>query len=340
MNRETKKIVYKLAGGTGSETLQSILRCALSKHRRPADRLEPLGKDGGEVRFINLSRQHKGVTLGIFHKVTKGAAQHVIDMQKAGDEWKIFPVTARSDKRPEGEFVEGTLFFGIWKNHVVLHQTMSCRAEQFEDYLTWLFGRDGGGSDAGGVTPFEGPTPLISLDDPIPRKVRNKDRQPVTSISIASGIESAPVGTKAKTQTAAVQFTPHGDSWEGIKAIFKGIGTPIPDELKLDNALSEQDIRVRLELSCTKKKAESAAGEVLGKLGHALRHSPGDFYTVKLVDGTIIKGSEIKVESSVRVECADRLPTPESMFKAIMEYFEQLVENQTIIEQEGFGNTK
>src|SRR2546421_82763 len=112
MQRESKKIAYKIATGLADgQTLQDLLRKALTKYRRTADRLESLGADGSDVRFINANRQHQAVTFGLFHKVTKGAAQHVIDMQQKGEEWSLDSVTAKSASRPAGEFVEGTLFF-------------------------------------------------------------------------------------------------------------------------------------------------------------------------------------------------------------------------------------
>jgi hypothetical protein len=339
MQREYKKLAYKVARGVGAaQTLQELLCGAVKKYHEVGSRIHLLGADGGEARFVNFVRQHQAATFGAFHKVTKGAAQHVINMEGKGDSWEMMTVTAKSEARPHGEFVEGTLFFGVWKNHVVLHQTMSCRAEQFEDYLSWLAAKlaSDGGDDGGKV-------PQISLDDPLPKSVRAKDSQPVKNIKIAGTLESKPLGKKDKkgqTHSAAFNFTPSGGAWEGIKAILKSMGAQIQDEILLASALEDRDLRVRLELSCTKKNAQSSAGDVLGKLGHALRHTDGDFYTVQLTDGTIIKGQEIKIERPFRVECSDRLPSLESMFKAMMEFFEELVKNQTIIEQDAFGNTK
>jgi hypothetical protein len=336
MQNESKKLIYKLAGGVAaSETLQQLTKRALGKHPKAADRLEPLGESGSEVRFINSTRQHHGVTFGVFHKVTKGAAQYIIDMQAAGDEWKVSTITAKGEDRPNGEFVEGTLFFALWKNHVVLHQTSACRAEQLESYFSWLLsgGAAGGGGDGADV-------PLISLDDPVPASVRKDDDRPVKVISIASVLESKAVSGGSKAHAASFHFTPSGAVWDGIKAILGSMGIDVPAEIRLSDALEARDVRVKLELSCTSKKAESTAGEVMGKLGHALRHADGDFYTVKLTDGTIIKGKEMKVEKVVRVECVERLPVMESVFKSMMAFFEELIQNQTIIEQEGFGNIR
>jgi hypothetical protein len=334
MQRETKKLIYKLAGGLASpDNLQNMVKRLIEKCPKPDDRLETLGVSDGEVRFINLIRQHHGVTFGTFHKVTKGEAHLVIEM--AGDQWEVAPVTAKSAKRPHGEFIEGTLFFGIFKNHIVLHQTMSCRAEQFEGYLNWLAAKlhaDGGGAG--------NETPLISLDDTLPKRIRQKDSSPVKHITIASGLESKPISSLPAAQSASLNFTPSGGAWDGIKSILAAMKIPLPDEILLDGALDVRDLRVRLELFCTKKKAESSAGEVLGKLGHALRNSDGNFYSVELTDGTVIKGDDIKIEKGFPVDCQDKLPIPESMFKTMLDFFHELVENQTIIEQEKFGNVK
>lgn len=334
MQRETKKLIYKLAGGLASpDNLQNMVKRNIDKYPKPDDRLETHGVSDGEVRFINLIRQHHGVTFGTFHKVTKGSAQLVIEM--AGDQWEVAPVTAKSAKRPHGEFIEGTLFFGIFKNHIVLHQTMSCRAEHFEGYLNWLAAKhhaDGGGAG--------NETPLISLDDSLPKHIRQKDSRPVKHISIASGLETRPVSSLSTAQTTALNFTPSGGAWDGIKSILAAMNIKLPDEILLDGALDARDLRVRLELSCTKKKAESSAGEVLGKLGHALRNSDGDFYSVELTDGTVIKGNDIKIEKGFPMDCQDKLPIPESMFKTMLDFFHELVESQTIIEQEKFGNIK
>jgi hypothetical protein len=336
MQRESKKIAYKLAAGLpNGQTLQEILKKALQKYKRTADRLENLGADGSDVRFINANRQHQAVTFGLFHKVTKGAAQHVIDMEQKGDEWSLQSVTAKSATRPAGEFVEGTLFFGIWKNHVLLHQTISCRSDHFEDYVSWLIGKAKDGSS-------EGASPLVSLSDPLPKKIRAKDLMPVKNIKLHSDVDSREIPrkqTRTETTSTAVNV-PAGEAWEGVKAILRSLGTKLPPQFNLDSALARDELKVTLELKCTKKSARATAGELLRQLGHSLSHTPGDFYTITLADGTILRAKELKVETHVRVECADKLPVPESMFKAMMEYLQELIENETIIEEEAFGNAK
>src|SRR5688572_15815338 len=96
MNKESKKLIYKIASGlTPSETLQSAATEALREFRTSKERLETVGADGSMVRFINVARTHQRLLIGIFHRLTKGAGQHVIDMAGSPEAWEVGVVTAK-----------------------------------------------------------------------------------------------------------------------------------------------------------------------------------------------------------------------------------------------------
>jgi len=287
MQKERRKLTYKLASGfSGAKTLQSELGAAIKKWKKPSDRLEPLGADGSEVRFINIARTHQKMLVGVFHKLTKGAAQIIINMDGDGEAWRVETVKAQDEKRPKGEFVEGSLYFGIWKNHVLVLQTSACRAEQFQDYATWLLARsDGDGAVAGHQVP------LVSLDDPLTAPVRTKGFEEVRGIKIGAMVTTKPVRQAPAGTTKAITLKPltfklTGDVWKGIKAIFGSQGVDLPADIELDEALGAQDVRVSLELSCTKKGLASSAGVVLGQLGRTLSHVDTADVSVTLADGT------------------------------------------------------
>jgi hypothetical protein len=329
MKREYKKLIYKQVDGfSNGENLQDALHEALVRYALPAKRVEPLGADGSQVRFINVHRKHQNLIVGIFHRLTKGAGQYVISMPDSGQDWPVQLVTADksdSNEKTQREFVEGTLFFALWKNHLVMHQSNACRAEQIQSYFSWLLSRE------------QPKQYLVGFSDPLPPDLRKKSRQPVTSIKFGSSfttVSAAPVGTAKK---ARVRFKPVGEVWDGLVSILRAVKADIP-EIDLDDALAEQDIRVDLELSCSKKKSQSTAGEVLGVLGRSLSHSDADAFEVSLADGTKIRAEQMKVETDVRVECVQKQPVPEELFKSMVEWMQQLVDNKTIIEREAFGN--
>ena len=333
MQKERRKIVYRLASGTGDKTLQNELGAALRKFKTPNTRLEPLGSDGSEVRFINIARTHQKMMVGVFHKLTRGAAQIIINMDGDGDAWKVETVTAKNEKRPKGEFVEGSLYFGIWKNHVLMLQTTSCRSDQLEGYITWLLAKM--------VDDATKPTPLVSLDNPLPAPVRAKGYQQVRGIKIGADLAARPVHKSAPSpKSQAVKFTPSGEVWKGIKAIFGANGIDLSADIELEDALEQQNLRVSMELTCTKKGVESSAGAVMSQLGRAMRDVENPDFSVTLADGTVVQGDELKVSKEVSVECVDKLPVLESVFRAMVDYMEELIKAETVIETEVFGNAK
>jgi hypothetical protein len=334
MQKERRKFTYKLATGlSNGKTLQSELGSALRKKKKPNDRLEPLGTDGSEVRFINVARTHQKMLVGVFHKLTRGAAQIIINMDGDGEAWNVEPVKAQNAQRPKGEFVEGSLYFGIWKNHVIIVQ--ASLAVQFQDYVTWLIAQVA--EKDGDLTKQ---VPLISLDNPLTAPIRAKGFQQVREIKIGGTVTTKPVGKASPAKSAAVKFSPTGDMWKGIKAIFGAQGVDLPADIELEDALEQQDVRVALYLSCTKKGLDSSAGVVLGQLGHALSHNENADVSVTLADGSVVSGDELKVSTEIGVDCVDKLPVLESVVRAMVDYMEELVKVQTVVEQEAFGNVK
>jgi hypothetical protein len=339
MNKEPKKLTYKLATGTDNNTLQTLLLSALKKYSKPEKRLESLGADGAEVRFIAFTRKNQQALLGVFHKLTKGRAQEVIEMVKNGDEWPVHLVTAEADGKEPQEFVEGTLFFAIWKNHVVVHQTMACRSDFFQEHLSWLLSREDADAAAGGVSKAT----LIELADPVPPGMRKKSKLPVKQItfggSVATRVANPSHNAGAPVKHADVTFSPTGRMWKAIKDILLELKAPVPPELLLKESLAEDDLKVFLKLSCSKKKSESSAGQVLSALGKSLSHSNVPF-TITLADNSEIKGDIMKVRRPFSVECVAHHPVHESIFRCMVEYLQALIEDETIVEEEPFGNVK
>lgn len=332
MQRETKKLIYKQAEGSGRKTLQDRLTSALKRFKKPKSRLEEMGTSGSEVRFVAYWRTSGPAITGVFHKLTKGRAQEVIDMNPDGDEWAVSLVSAKLGGKELSEFIEGTLFFQVWKNHVILHQTASCRSEHFEQHLSWLLDKHASDEADGGPVQAT----LIALVDPATKIVRRKSKTAVKKITIGAPLLTKPVSEKATS--IKKYFTPTGDLWKGVQLIFGALNVELP-EVRVDGSLADNDIRASLELFTSKKKSGLAAGEVLGVLGRQLSHSDAAYKT-ELADGSIITHEMVKVSREFRVDCSDRHPVHASLFKSMMEYMMALVDEEIIIESESFGNVK
>ncbi len=328
MSCETKKLVYKQVDGfTNGETLQLELNEALARQALPSKRVESLGASGRQVRFVTVHRQSRGVLLGMFHRLRRAAGEQVmatLDADLADQEWPV--IAASKNKKLQSELVEGTLFFAVWNNHLVMHPSHGCHADEFEDHCSWL------------LSPGRAEDLRLNFSDPLPPEVGKKSKQPVTSIKLGSSLAAKTVPPGAEAQHA--RFSPSGGVWDGVKAILRDINAPVSNEWLLVEALSKGDIRVDLKLSCTRKKAGSAAGVVLRSLGESLRCSEADTFEVRLRDGTKIRSEQMKVQTSVPVECVRRLPVPESIFKSMIEWMGQLAEYGVLVEREPAVNGK
>src|ERR1051326_580000 len=333
--KEQRKIIYKQAAGTDSETLQTSLVAALKRFPKVSSRVQRLAADGSKVQVINVNRLHHGMLMGACHKLTHGAAQQVIEMAGEKPEWSVALLAAKSAEQPNREFIGGSLYFGIWKNHVLLHQSTGCRAVHFQEHLSWFLTKATPDEDPGAPTEQI----VISLDDPLSQKVRKMSKARVKRITLGSSLQTGPAKAPppAKAKNTKAKFTLKGRVWEGIKTILQQENVEIPAFL-LDDSLAEEDIHVALELWCSKHNAEATAGEVLAALGRSLSHSEAVDYTVTLADGTRITREELKVEDYFSVECVQRQPTLESLFASMVAYLKRLIDSQTVIEKESFGN--
>src|ERR1700730_1850545 len=119
-----KVFFYKRAIPEPPGDLQSLLKAAFSKHATVGDRLEEIEKTG-QTRFVTLHRSRDGFLFGVMISYTVGNNQPIIGIdltQKEIGLRQIEPPPDTTGKR--NEFIEGTLYFGVRENHVILLQSM------------------------------------------------------------------------------------------------------------------------------------------------------------------------------------------------------------------------
>ena len=110
-------------------------------------------------------------------------------MEDNAQAYKIDPITTASlkkrkgDKGTEKEFVESILYFGIYKNHVLIVQSAALRTKEFEQHVNNLF--------ANNTLSTTGVTSIIFKDKPANSIVKKLEASPVKSVVLGrSPIES------------------------------------------------------------------------------------------------------------------------------------------------------
>ncbi len=331
MPKEQKKLSYKIAGGFGeTETLQSALMAALEKCTKIQDRIEEYDEAAKQVRFINLTLPYNGMIFGNFHKVTKDLALMIIDMVEENPNFSVTAYKAKTDNRPNGEFIESTLQFGVYKNHVFLLQSSGLRSDQFEKYLNWILNE---------LRPDGAEVKVIHLNDPVLPADRLAGKSPVKSIKLGSNLGAVPPkGTVEEVNNVKMSLT--GRLLEGIRAIFSSHGAEFTEDELVKSVLDEPDVTATLELHCSRKAMQSSAGQFMAQLGHSLRHSTGDGITLELEDGSKIRGNDLKIGTHVSVECQNRHPLLLSVAVSMYEYLLQLIRSGRLIETDPIGSAR
>lgn len=334
-----KRIVYKVATGLPPTTsLLMELSAALRQKNTIGKRKQAVGLDASEIRFINLNRRHDPLLVGAFHRVEKGAAAILVDFDETKSELPLQQALARLSDSKVGEFIQGTVFFGVHGNHVLLLQSMTCRDSHFEDYLSWLLN---GGNRAEGKDPDPSrQAVMISIEDPPKIAAKLGRGRKVSAVRVGAPFYPAvpaPKGQFAATQTARATFDVSKSRWEALKDFIGSFGESLPEKLEIRPDADESTLRVSIELSCRKKWIDHPAGEILQAFGHALRDADGADVEFELDNGTKITNDQLKVVRTVSVECDRRLPAFESVARRMIEVYKGLIEDGTIIDDRQNG---
>jgi hypothetical protein len=69
-------------------------------------------------------------------------------------------------------------------------------------------------------------------------------------------------------------------------------------------------------------------------MANALRHVETDLVKFKFVDGTELKGSDLKTRKPFRMDCTGSMPVPQQVDKAIEAYLQELLDKGTITADE------
>lgn len=322
MDKKPKDLHYKTATlASAKGTLQKWLEEVLNIKHLPEERHEKLGLNGDEGRVLLDPRHHQAVLCLTMSTYVQGTLQPIMGMTPGAPNWPIRQV--EPPKLPgskETEFLDGYLFLGVWKNHVVFLPTRSLGSQELEDHLAWLLRHH----------PHWPENSVVQLNDLSPQEYRQKKFKHVQVFKMESPLEAKQTEKKATTaHTRTIQFQPAGATWEGLKSFIGQLGGALPeDDLHLES-FDPKDIHVKVEVTC-RKKALERSGPVLDMLANSLRHVTTDVVRMKFDDGTELKGSELKTRHPIRVECSGNMPVPTQVDRAIHDYLQELIQKGTI----------
>ena len=325
-----KRFIYKTATflqdlGDPAVSLETLLVKALKKLKKAVDRRYNPQQDGLEYRLINYSLQHLGnagspTMYGCeFLAYEKGADQPTLDIDPDAEEIDV------SALRPEGqkEFLSGSVYFAVYKNHMVLTSSRGFGSQELEGYLNWLL------VEKAKVLPKEN---AVQLDDHIPDSTKAKMKG-VKDITFSAPVHwTVNVGGpgQAPSTSSAVSVSPKaGEGPWGAFQAFLGKAVKLPSKVKLSDVTETPEIQVKLVVSWKPKHGEDDIS-ILDGIASNLRHIDDEIdYTVLTKSGQVTR-DDFKQFKHFNVNWVNGRPRFDELFPKMALWLAYLVQNDMI----------
>ena len=335
-----KRFLYKEAKfiteiGDPDVTLESLLKCAIGKLKKAAERMEKVAGDA-DVRFLNYHLQHNtGEGQSIFGceflGYERGADQSIINLDPDAEEIDVNAIPAGPDR----EFLSGAVYFAVKENHVVLFQSSALRTLELESYLNWLL------KEAAAVIDKDNALLLAdNISDQDKSKLKGvrgiRIKAPVTMTSEvqkpagnAMSRGKRPQNTQ-QTQSQSITIKPTGKAWQAFKELFDDRFT-LPNRFTVDDLAKIPELQVEVLLHF-KGRHDEDAGDFLDGLATQMRHINDEFdYTVEAKHGSCSRDQmKLFKEFSVAWTAKGR-PKVEDLFPKMAKWLASLISDGRVL---------
>lgn len=313
---KSKTLVYKKVGFLhGHADFQAMLLSAMAKRPRATAREMEYHDDSSLL--LNTFRKQVGVaSCGVIVRFTRGNNQPVVAMDPNATELNV---TQLAPPGAGDEFIENLGFFAAYKSHLIISQSASVRSGSIEDYLNWFF------RYSAGVLPKD--DGLTLEDSPTPAFKAGAKMKGVKNLRFFSPVWSEPkADDKAHQQAGTVDLK--SQQWKGLRQMLAGIGIKFHDIPV--SAQEAEAVRLEVNISIDKRHFLGES-ELLDQLGTVFRRDGyDDDYEVELTDGTKIRGKDLTISKSIRVDAAGGVPSIAGMFTVMSDYFDELIKSGSI----------
>ena len=334
-NIRSKKSQYKYCN-TSKYNLQSILIETIgpsSSMNTPAKRQQIVNRVDDVAVFVNKFFDLDGISCGQLILMERGKyKQYVkyIDSDDFDDDYKISAMSSAQipdddddelmigeDIELRKEFVDSILYFSVFENHVLVLQSVSLRSRRLENYFNWLFKEKR--KDL-----FEDDENIVLIDTPPKSIYERLVKQPVKSIRIGAPIWSisGEESVANENKVGVIEEKKRTGLLNALKSMT------FAENIDTDSITDKANLHVAMEITY-KYKTNDAGQNVLDLLAGSMRDAEDSDFSLVLEDGSVIKGSELRVSPWLR--CAYKkngLINEESLFKEFCKWMkEQLPEN-------------
>lgn len=295
----TRKVYYRRArfSNRTSQSLQQCVAQALGTQTTIGQRLEALGSMASEFRCIAGWRNHGHYLCGHLVTFERGRYQAIIDDDPNAKVLKLSALAPpKSSNRIQQQYVPGVLYFVMHKNHVVVMQTSAMRASALEQHLLWLLR-----SKTQTIPAQQG----FGLSDEPQKATRERIRKShVKSVMIGRPLMESVSLEDDERKTNVTKFKPEGVVLSFLREMLDQNQF---EKLGLEDSLFDGNLEVWIQIRHPKRvRAKPAdAVKLLDDISIALRDLEEDEARLRLNDGSVVTGKELKISGDVEVVMAE-----------------------------------
>jgi hypothetical protein len=307
-----KTLYYKRAEFFSHDAeLMKVLQAAMKKHTTAKSRFQRLGTDKKGARLLNHFESIGTAVCGTLIEFTEGNLQPIVELAEDATELPVSMLGAPGDRT---QFIEGTLFFLVSGNHVILATSKSVRSGQAEQYLDWLL------REQAKLVPSHS---RVLLQEHVKSDSRRRFNN-VKSVRITPDYVNTD-GAAPVTPEVREHFKLRGTLLHAVVEMLKtSSNRALPKDLDINTALAERRLRATVEVSYNGKMPEDGV-PLLDSLAAALRHADDVEYTVDVKGVGQVKSGELRLQQEVIVPFSDGLPVPARLYVAMHEWLTQLL---------------
>lgn len=317
MTNTNKNLVYKIAqfkNDLDKVTLQDLIVRALNKRKTALSRQQSADDAIDHFRLVNFHGKHAGISVGDFFDYTKGHSQPQATFKDDAEELEITALKPEKGK----DFLHSILYYGIYKNSVILSQAMTLRAKQFEEYLNWLLRETKVISDDN----------YIYLCDYPPAEMQGRISS-AKKIEFKAPVDFTPVEGKNKGSNQSLSYEAGNLGWDLLQKILPA-EYRLPSVFKAKDILEESNLNVTLLVSWTRQKANDSTS-LLDGISNSLRHVESEIdYTIHTKSGQISR-DQVKLKRTISVSVQrNGLVSRSDMWIKMDEWFRILIADERI----------
>lgn len=243
-----------------------------------------------------------GMLTAKFMQFTIGQKAHFLEKDSATGDYKLDTTAVPdSDGTARREFVESLTFLAISSSHVMFVAALHLGSKALEEHLNWLLKK---------FSKIETSDFIILADQQSASAEQRLARHPVDSVTIGAELDFEVVElVKTQRKTKDRETVPGYKSVRPVGPVADMLGSLIGDwfgDVPLTKALGKDErIKATLKLNYSNRRKSEEGFEMMQKLAVAGRHFDADETRVHLHKGGTLRGSDLKVQTSLQVSVLD-----------------------------------